>query len=155
MLQICRCSCEKNLKTVVGSGKPFELCFLSQWILKVQPCGSENILYFIWKWWKWPGIWWKTHVLVGWTSPALFHLLNLWGQCWGRWQIILTCQGGISLKDSCASSCVSLYLLEGSLAGYWVLGPGHLSPSLPLLPLCLPCAMRLVMVVVEAQQRPY
>ena len=97
----------------------------------------------------------KDSCLGGLTSPALFHLLNLWGRCWGRWQIILTCQGGISLKDNCASSCVSLYLLEGSLAGYWVLGPGHLSPRLPLLPLCLSCAMRLVMVEVEAQQRPY
>lgn len=154
MLQICRCSCEKNLKTVVGSGKPFELCFLSQWILKVQPCGSENILYFIWKWRKWPGIWWKTHVLVGW--PPLHSSISL------------IYEAAVEEGDRSSSPAreASLWRTAMPLAVFpctswrlisWILGAWtwHLSPSLPLLPLCLSCAMRLVMVEVEAQQRPY
>lgn len=88
------------LKMIVDAEKLFELCFLSQWIPKAQPCESENILYFIWKGWKLPEVWWKTHILVGW--PAL--LSSITSICKASAEegdsIILTCQGGISLKDS-------------------------------------------------------
>ena len=44
---------------------------------------------------------------------------------------------------------------EGSLAGHWVLGPGHLSSSCPQLSLCWSCAVRLVLEEVEDQQILY
>lgn len=77
---------------------------------------------------------------------ALFHFFNLSGRCWGRWWHHLHLPGrhlSGQLWSSSASSCFSLSPLEGSLAGF------------VCLPLCLSCAMRLVIVEVDAQQGPY
>ena len=155
ILQICRCSCEKKyLKMIADAEKLFELCFLSQWIPKAQPCESENILYFIWKGWKLPELWWKTHVLVGRPAPPS----SISSVCEASVEesdgIILPCEGGIS-EGQLAHLCFQLDFSAppvGSLAGHWVLAPGHLSSSYPPLSLCPSCAVRLASVEAEDQQ---
>ena len=97
----------------------------------------------------------KDSCLGGPTCPALFHLLSLWGQCWGKRWYHPPLRGRHLSEGQLAHLCFQLDFSAppvGSLAGHWVLAPGHLSSSYPPLSLCPSCAVRLALVEAEDQQ---
>lgn len=125
------------LKMIVDAEKLFELCFPQSMNTQSSRVSLRIFCISFERAGNYQRSDEKIDILVGWLPRSSSITSICEASAEEGDSIILTCQGGISLKDSYDPPVLPAGFLdtpEGSLSGHWVLGPGTSVPAASAVP---------------------